>query len=122
MDKSQAIYHFWSGFGIPAYDENKLPPNATVPYITFESATGTFDNILSLTASIWDKGNSYEKLDKMADDIAKFIKTMECPEIDGGRYRVFVGESKYSMHMDDPIDDQIVRVRLNVNFEFMTNY
>lgn len=122
MDKWQAIYSFWNSFGLPVYDENKVPPEATVPYITYESAVGTFGNVLSLIASIWDRGNSYEKLDLMADNIAKYIRTMDCPEIDGGRYRVFIGESKYAIHMDDPEDDQLVRVRLNVNFEFMTDY
>lgn len=32
---ASALYAFWSGFGIPAYLENTVPDEATLPYITY---------------------------------------------------------------------------------------
>ena len=35
MNKEQAIHFFWSQFGLPAYDENSVPDDAQMPYITY---------------------------------------------------------------------------------------
>lgn len=120
MDKWEALYDFWSSFGIPAYDELKAQ-KTEYPYITYEAATSSFDNIVAISASIWDRSTSFETVDKKADEIKQYIESMGCPEIYGGRYRVFIGNSTYSRHANDPDDDQIVRSILSVNFEFMTN-
>lgn len=123
MDRWEAIYDFWSKFGMPAYEENSVPEDAKYPYITFESAVGEFESIVPLEASIWDRttrGTAF--IDGKADEIAHFIKNMlVCPKIKGGRYRVFIPElSTYAQNMGDPDDRLIKRKILNVSFEFMT--
>ena len=35
MDKYQAINEFWNRFGVMAYDENTVPDDAELPYITY---------------------------------------------------------------------------------------
>ena len=52
-DKWQALYQFWSSFGIPAYAENSVPEEAEMPYITYEGEVGNFDKVLSLSAQIF---------------------------------------------------------------------
>ena len=32
MTKAAAIYQFWSGFGLTAYEENTVPEDAAFPY------------------------------------------------------------------------------------------
>lgn len=122
MDKWEAQYNFWSSFGLPAYDENAVPDRreVTYPYITYEAITGGFDEPCQVSASIWDRGPSYEAVDRKADEIRRRIKSMGCPEIEGGRYRVYVESPEYATHMGDPDDDQIRRNRLMVTFEYMT--
>ena len=54
MDRAQAINSFWNSFGLRAYDENTVPQNAVLPYITYEVAIASFeDGDVPLTASVW---------------------------------------------------------------------
>ena len=122
MDRWEALYSFWSSFGIPAYEENSVPENAAFPYITFEATVGDFENIIPLSASIWDRttrGTAF--IDTKADEIEQFIKNMDvCPVIKGGRYRVFT-RGQFAQNMGDPDDKLIKRKLLSVKFEFMTS-
>ena len=52
--KTQALYNFFSGFELPAYEENTVPTgkNApTLPYITYATATSGFDNDEQISSS-----------------------------------------------------------------------
>ena len=122
MDKWQAQHNFWNSFGVPAYEEHSVPDDQrnTFPRITYESAISAFEDLVSITASIWTRTTSWEQADTLANTIERFIKDMGCPEIEGGRYRVFIGNSTFAQKMDDPEDDQIKRIVLSVTFEFMT--
>lgn len=120
MDKWQAQHEFWSSFGVPAYEEHSVPDGAPFPRITYESAASVFESLVSITASIWTRSTSWATADALADIIEDFIKGMGCPEINGGRYRVYIGDTTFAQKMDDPEDDQIKRIILNVTFEFMT--
>lgn len=120
MDRYEAIYNFWASFGLPAYEENSVPDDAVMPYITFESSVGSFDSIIPLSASIWDrttKGTAF--VDSKADEVEAYIKNMGCPKIKGGRYRAFT-DGNFAQNMGDPEDKLIKRKLLSVNFEFMT--
>jgi len=35
IKEAQALYNYFSGFGIPAYAENTVPDDAVLPYITY---------------------------------------------------------------------------------------
>lgn len=121
MDRWEALYNFWSSFGIPAYEENSVPSDATFPYITYESSVGGFESVLPLSASIWDRttrGTAF--VDAKADEIEKYIKNMGCPEIKGGRYRAYT-DGTSAQNMGDPDDKLIKRKLLTVYFEFMTD-
>lgn len=120
MDKWQAQHEFWSSFGVPAYEEHSVPDGAPFPRITYESATSVFESLVSITASIWVRSTSWKDADALADAIEEHIKRMGCPEINKGRYRVYIGDTTFAQKMDDPNDDQIKRIIINVTFEFMT--
>lgn len=122
MDKWETIYHFWSSFGVPAYEQNSVPDyrDLTFPYITYEAAASGFEEPVSVAASIWDENSSWVRADALADKIERYIRKMGCPVIDGGRYHVWIGETTFAQNMGDPNNDRIRRKVLNVNFEFMT--
>ena len=120
MDKWQAQHDFWSSFGVNAYEEHSVPDGAGFPRITYEAAMSTFENLVSITASIWTRSTSWATADLLANSIERYIKAMGCPVIDDGRYRVFIGNTTFAQRMDDPNDDQIKRIVLNVDFEYMT--
>lgn len=120
MNRWQAQHEFWSSFGMPAYEENSVPVGAEFPYITYQSVSGGFSEILSVSASIWTRTTSWSTATAKADEIEKYIRSMGYPKIEGGRYRVYIGDSTFAQSMGDPNDAQIKRILLNVLFEFMT--
>jgi len=120
MDKWQAQHEFWSSFGVPAYEEHSVPDGAPFPRITYEAATSVFESLVSITASIWIRSTSWADADALAEAIEEHIKNMGCPEIKNGRFRVYIGNTTFAQRMDDPNDDQIKRIVINVTMEFMT--
>ena len=73
MDKSQVINNFWSGFNLTAYDENTVPDDATMPYITYSESTGTMDNLITLNASLWYRSTSWATITRKSEEIARAI-------------------------------------------------
>ncbi len=122
MNKSQAIYSFWSGFNIPAYDENSVPDNVAFPYITYSDITDSLGNVVQLSASIWDRSNSWERISLKADEVAEKIgkNGYHIITLDSG-YVWLVKGTPFAQRMGDP-DKEIKRIYLNVQAEFLTNY
>ena len=121
MDSAQAIHSFWSGFGLPAYDENTTPDNVSFPYITYEL---TLDNItggnISLSASLYYKSYSWSEITKKSDEIFKKIGLGGVIiQVDDGVIWIKTG-TPFSRRMDEPNDDSIRRVVLNISVEFLT--
>lgn len=73
MDKEQAIHSFWNSFGIPAYDETSVPDNTPMPYITYSVATGSLDDIINLTATIWYRSSSWVDITRLKNRIAEVV-------------------------------------------------
>lgn len=121
MDKWQAQYNFWNGFGVPAYEANTVPDakGLTYPYITYSAVGGGFEEPIVTSASIWDMSATWARADALSDLIEHTIRTMGCPKIDGGRMRVTIGETTFAQSMGDPDNDKIRRKLLTVTFEFM---
>lgn len=122
MDKAQALHTFWSGFGLPAYDERTVPEDAPIPRITYTVSTDSIGNTILLSASIWYKSTSWEEITKKAEQIAEAIVKMIPPtiEIDGGRLYLYKG-TPFAQRMSDD-DDTIRRVFLNIEAEFLTAF
>lgn len=123
MDKYQAIDNFWNSFGWTAYDEGTVPEDAAMPRITYSVVTDSLDNPVMIPASLWDKSYSWENISKKADEIAQRLSTMNPPsiKIDSGRLYLTKG-SPYAQRMQEPSDDTIRRMYLNVDAEFFTAY
>ena len=68
-----ALYNFFSGFGIPAYIQDNIPDNATMPYITYELiepeplATALFH------ADVWYRSTNIEGISAKVDEIRAAI-------------------------------------------------
>lgn len=120
MDKWQALYSFFNSFGVQAYEVSTLPENATFPRITYSSAIGSIDDVIQIDASVWDLSNSWANVDEIVKAIESKIQNIGCPQIEGGRYRVYKG-TPYAQRMTDPENDNIRRTVLHINFEFLTN-
>ena len=118
MNKEQALQEFWSGFDIPAYDENSVPDNATLPYITYTVAVDGFDRPVSLQAAIWYKDTSWEAITNKAEEIAQTIGR-------GGVMKSYMNGCVW-LKMGTPfeqriptLDDMIKRITINIEAEFI---
>lgn len=122
MDKAQAIHNFWSGFNIKAYDENTVPQDAQMPYITYGVTTDSIGSPVSLSASLWYRSSSWADIQKKADEIDKRIVAMTPPtiELDDGRFWITKG-TPFAQRMGDPDDETIKRIYINLMVEFLTN-
>ena len=120
MTKAAAIYQFWSSFGLTAYEENTVPTDAALPYITYQLVTDSFDREIPLTASIWYRSESWAGINAKTDEISQTIsrggKIIPC---DGGAIWLKRGQP-FAQSMGDESDDLIKRKYLNITAEFMT--
>ena len=120
MTKAAAIYQFWSGFGLNAYEENTVPTDAAFPYITYQLVTDSFDREVAATASLWYRGESWTAINAKTEEIAQQIglggKIIKC---DGGRIWIKRGQP-FAQNMGDESDDLIKRKYLNVTIEYFT--
>lgn len=125
MDKAQALYSFWSGFGLPAYDASSVPTGDNAPdfpYITYFVATDSLGYPTALNASLWYRTSSWTAISQKAEEIAQAIVTMRKPiSIEGG-YVWLVKGQPFAQRMNDPTDDMIRRMYLNVTAEYLTAY
>lgn len=119
MDKAQALHSFWSRFSLKAYDENSVPDSAQLPYITYEASIDEFGHTLAQTASLWYRSSSWVDIMAKEQEIANYITR-------GGRMIAYDNgaiwirkASPWAQRMDDPSDEMIRRIVLNVMVEFL---
>ena len=126
MDKAQALHTFWSGFGLKAVDERLADDQKTLDdldvgdnYISYEVSTGSFDEPIALSASIWDRSTSWETVTHEADEIASYIGRGGVKvSFDGGQIWITRGQPFASRADSGSID--MKRIYLNITAEFQT--
>lgn len=124
MDKAQALQGFWSGFGLSAYDENSVPDDASMPYITYNVATDSIERVLPLSGSLWYKSTSWAEISQKADEIAEVIAASGgyyIAKIDGG-YLWIVKGTPFAQRMREESDSNIRRIYINITAEYLTAY
>ena len=108
--KTQALYNFFSGFELPAYEENTVPTGANapeLPYITYATATSGFDDNVQISASLWYKGYSWADADRKAAEInAALAHGGKMIPYTGGALWIRRG-TPFAQHMAD--DDDTIR-------------
>ena len=120
MTKAAAIYQFWSGFGLTAYEENTVQDDATFPYITYQLVTDSFDREIPISASIWYRSESWTGINAKTEEISQKIsrggKIISC---DGGAIWLKRGRP-FAQNMGDESDGLIKRKYINITAEFIT--
>jgi hypothetical protein len=117
MDKQQALYSFWSGFQIPAYDETSVPTDAELPYITYEVNTSDFDQELPISASIWYRSSSWLAITEKANEIERSIgRGGRMISYDDGAFWI---RKRNSQRMQEPNDNMVRRILMNLTIEFI---
>lgn len=127
MTKEAALYNFWGGFDIPAYEENSVyamvdsGQTPEFPYITYEVNTDDYtDMSMSLSASIWYRSTSWTGANAKKREISEAIGrggvVLTC---DGGH--ILIQKSHpFAQNMGDGSDDMIKRVSLSISVTYYT--
>lgn len=121
MTKEQALHRFWSRFGIPAYDENSVPDDASLPYISYEvSIPSDFLQSASLSASLFYHDTSWEAISTKAEEIRALIGYGGHTEnYTGGRLWVKRPTGTFAQRMAAEIDT-VRRMVLNIEVDFLS--
>lgn len=123
MTKAAAIYNFWAGFGIPAYEENSVPSGKDAPefpYITYQLITDSFGADVAMTASLWYRDSSWVRANAKADEISEAIGYGgDKIFFDGGSIWIKRGEP-FARGMGDASDTMIKRIYINVEAEYFS--
>lgn len=119
MDKGQALQAFWGGFGLTAYEQNTVPDNANMPYITYEVITDSSGNTTSMSGDLWYYGEAWKDIDRKADEISRFISYGGIVlKMDDGYMWIKKG-TPFSQHVTDP-NDMVRRIRIGIEVDFLT--
>lgn len=119
MNTAQALQNFWSGFNLPAYDENTVPDNATIPYITYESSDDFFGSQSAMSASLWYRSPSWVEITEKEQEIADFIgRGGRMIAVDNGGIWINRGQP-WAQRMSEPSDEMVRRIVLNYEIEFI---
>lgn len=80
MTTEQALYSFWSSFGLPVYPEEAVPTGeaegekpAEPPYITYNIVEPEFGTHATGQARIWYRSESYDEIAKKKNEVLKAI-------------------------------------------------
>ena len=118
MNKVQALDSFWNSFGWDAYDETSVPDNASLPYITYEVSTDSFNESVPLSASLWMQSNSWKDITLKEMEIAEAIgRGGKMVAYEGGAFWVTKG-SPWSYRVQGE-NKQTRRITLNILVEFI---
>lgn len=121
MDKWQGLQTFWESFDIPAYDENTVPDEAVLPYITYQAAVGSFGDNVPLTASVWYHGLSWAEISQKVDEISRRLNGWTLVKLSKGQY-IYLHKNRdglFAQRMPDE-NTMIRRIRLSLSAEFFT--
>lgn len=119
MNTAQALQNFWSGFGLTAYDENTVPDDATLPYITYESSDDFFGSASAKSASLWYRSPSWVEITEKEQEIADFIgRGGRMIAVDNGGIWINRGQP-WAQRMAEPSDSMVRRIVLNYEIEFI---
>lgn len=121
MDEWSALNAFWNGFSIPAYDENTVPDDEEMPYITFEASVGGFDDPILLSASLYYRSQSWREISQKAKEIGQTINSGHGVGYQGGRLWI-TPQSPFAQRMSEPNDSGVRRILLQIQAEFQTAF
>lgn len=126
MKKWQAIYDFFSGFGLEAFEENSVPTGSDAPaypYIVYELKQGGFDaeTDVALSFSIIDKYDSFIPSYELCDSIAEAIGDGKIYELDNGYLKIRQG-SPWAQNQREPNDNTVRRLYSVIMVTYYTSH
>ena len=73
QETAKAVYQFFSGFQIPAYDQQAVPDDAELPYITYYVQEPEWGAQATGFAQVWYRTKSRATVNAKTDEIVSAI-------------------------------------------------
>lgn len=128
MTKAAAFYQFFSGFGIPAYEENSIYYTAreiAYPYITYELKTDSWNDAqaIPVSASLWYRSAdpSLVPINAKTEEISNAIPLSGKRIFVDDGIMLFRKGSPFAQTMGQDSDDLVKRKVLSFTVIFYTN-
>jgi hypothetical protein len=121
MTKGEALYGFFSRFGMNAYAATAVPDDVVFPYLTYDAIFDTWESgEVGLTVNLWFYTDSETvpnaKAQEISDAIGSGGVTVSC---DGGFIWIKRG-SPFAQPLTDDTAPGIKRRLINLSVEYMT--
>lgn len=121
FNKEAVLHEFWNSFGLPAYEENTIPKDAVLPYITYEVITDSLSEYTTaLTANIFYRSNSWKEINEKAEAISQVLSLGVRLVCNTGYIFLYRG-SPFSQNRTDSSDKAIKCKLININADFITS-
>ena len=118
-NKYQALYEFYNTFGIPAYEENSVPEDAELPYITYEIMTADLDmENIAMSCQIYFKSNSLMKVNAITEKLYNALSGGLKLKCDTGYIVLYRGRP---FAQNRPSGDKTVKAKyINISADYIT--
>lgn len=119
MTKNEALYSFFSGFGLSAYPTSSIPEDVIFPYLTYENIVGYFGDSASMTVNLWYHTSSEKEPNAKVEELAKAIGRggVQVPYSDGAMW--IKRGTPFANAMSDQTDPQTKQRIINLEIDFM---
>lgn len=119
MTKAEALYKFFSGFGIAAYPDTSVDEDADFPYLTYTPSFDSVGNEVSIPVNLWYRTESELTPSKKAQEIADAIGGGVYVPCDGGAILITKG-TPFCQAMMDSEQPTVKRRYINITAEYIT--
>ena len=121
IDIMEALYAFWSQFGVPAYAEDMVPDDAKLPFIRYSVAKAPAMDATIMTAYNYHNARLMGNVERarLADQIAEAIPEKGVKlQMNNGGFVVMYRNSDFQTPYKDPEDFNVIGVRTSVEVHF----
>ena len=121
MSKASALYSWFNGFGIEAFEESNVESNPPYPRLTYTYTTGDFDSgEVPIIVNLWYRTESNVTIDAKAEQIYDAIGRggVMIPVSNGAIW--LKRGSPFCQAIAEPSDANIRRRYINITAEFLT--
>ena len=110
---AEALKTYYSGFGLPAYQEGSVPDDVSLPYISYSVSAPEWNQKASHYVRVWDRTKSNTRIMRIADQILYSIGTGKRIDLGGG-YLVIWPETPQAQIIVDG-DTRYAYINLSIN-------
>ena len=108
-----ALKTFLSGFEMPAFQEDSVPDDIQLPYITYSLSEPEWNQKASMIVQVWDRTKSNERIIRTADQITQAIGERCDLELDGGYLVIWPETPLIQTKVDGGVRQALINLSIN---------